>query len=249
MLGDAADDDDPSSSHSTPDAWFPVPGGMDPVMQKRTCIIGDVHGCRAELVSLLEKMEADPDQDRIIFIGDLINKGPDSFGAFQVFKSMNAEAVLGNHELRLLQEVENPDIRSGLYHRMKTEFGSQFDELIQEISSWPLFIEEPDFLAVHAGLVPGRRPHFCSAEELVNIRTWDGVGQNLQTKSNPPWYMFYEGSKLVVFGHWAALGGLDTPRVIGLDTGCVYGKRLSGLILPERRRVEVPALKAYCEID
>jgi hypothetical protein len=220
-----------------------------PAPPQRTLIIGDVHGCLAELHALLSELRADPASDRIIFIGDLINKGPDSLGVYRLFKALGAEAILGNHELRLLLEADHPRQRRPLYDRMRDEFGDLFPSLLDDIARWPLFIETEEFIVVHAGLLPNRNPHACSAEQLTNIRTWDGVGINLQDRANPPWYMFYEGRKKVVFGHWAALGGIHMPKVIGIDTGCVYGRSLTALVLPEERLVQVRALKAYCPVD
>ena len=64
----------------------------------------------------------------------------------------------------------------------------------------------------------------------------------------PPWFDFYTDDKLVVFGHWAAQEGVVRENAIGLDTGCVYGKKLTALVLPERELVSVKARKQYCEI-
>ena len=66
--------------------------------KKRTLVIGDVHGCSRELDDLIEKLEYNPKSDELIFIGDLINKGPDSKGVFERYQSWNAKAILGNHE-------------------------------------------------------------------------------------------------------------------------------------------------------
>jgi len=220
-----------------------------PAMAKRTLIIGDVHGCAKELKALLKKVSADPDRDRILFIGDLINKGPDSYGVWRQFREMKGVSVMGNHELSLLQLTRGKYHKHGKYYdRLHKEFGRYFDEFVADVSHFPLWYEYHDLMLVHAGLVPGLHPDQTDPWHLVTIRTWDGEGHDLKNPDNPPWFDLYEGDDLVVFGHWAALGGLDRPKTIGIDTGCVYGGKLSCLILPERRLVTVPAQKAYASI-
>lgn len=217
-------------------------------MSNRTLIIGDVHGCSAELDDLLSELKPQSD-DRVLFIGDLINKGPDSRGVVQRFWDLGASSVLGNHELRLL-ELNRTTPKHPYVLQMKGALGPDYDRFLKDIGTWPIWIEEPDFIAVHAGLVPGKSLKKSTAAELCLIRTWDGEGKNLKAAGNPPWYDFYKGKKPVVFGHWAALHGLfDHPRVMGLDTGCVYGGTLSAVILPTWEVVSVPARKVYCPVS
>lgn len=214
----------------------------------RTIIIGDVHGCIDELLHLL-KVVSPKKKDRIIFIGDLINKGPKSLAVWRLFRELGAEAVLGNHELAVLEAARGRRPKSSILERTATEFGDEFDAFVKDISRWPLFIKEKKFLAVHAGKVPNKRLKDSSAFELCNIRTWDGKGQNLQQSSNPPWYTAVDYDRLIVFGHWAAKQGVfDIPGFCGLDTGCVYGHRLSALVLPQREVLSVKARKKYCQI-
>ena len=215
---------------------------------QRTIIIGDVHGCHTELQMLLEQLNVRPVHDRLIFVGDLINKGPDTRAVYKTYRTLGAVAILGNHEYALLQRWEQRWPRSKSYHRLEEEFGSEFEEFVQEVSTWPLYIDTPDYTIVHAGLIPDKHLRDSDPRILVSIRTWDGEGKDLRDPRNPPWFDLYEGDKLVVFGHWAALGGMSRDRVIGLDTGCVYGKALTALVLPERTLVSVPAQKAYCPI-
>lgn len=217
-------------------------------MSDRTLIIGDVHGCSAELDDLLATLKPQPD-DRILFIGDLINKGPDSPGVLHRFWDLGATSVLGNHELRL-RELSQTTPKHPSVLQVKKTFGKDYNRLLKDIRTWPIWIEEADFIAVHAGLVPGKTLKESTAAELCLIRTWDGKGKNLKSADNPAWYDLYKGDKRVVFGHWAALGGLfDHPRALGLDTGCVYGGKLSAVILPEWKVVSVPARKVHCPIS
>lgn len=194
-------------------------------------------------------MDADPRTDRIIFIGDLVNKGPDSREVYKRFRELKAESILGNHELRILEQASDRRERNASYRALKSEFGRKlFKRFLQDVRTWPSYIEEKDLMVVHAGLVPGQSPAESSPHVLANIRTWDGEGKDLQRKTNPPWFDLYQEERLVVFGHWAALGGVVRNNAIGLDTGCVYGKSLSGLVLPDLTIYSVEAKQAYCPI-
>lgn len=217
--------------------------------EPRTILIGDVHGCAGELGELIERLRPVRGVDRVIFIGDLINKGPDSPGVWRQFRALGAEAVMGNHELRLLEMAEGRWPPGGLLRRMRHEFGSDFEAFLADIRRWPFLIETPDFLAVHAGFYPDRPPAETPPQMLATIRLWDRTGRAKLTGDEDPWFEHYHGDKLVVFGHWAALGGVDRPNVIGIDTGCVYGGWLTALELPSRRRVQVKARRVYKPID
>ena len=218
--------------------------------EQRTIIVGDVHGCYRELRDLLKKVKADPEHDRIIFIGDLINKGPSSKGVWEIFREMEAMCIMGNHELSLLEMSQGKHHKHSKYlGGLHKDFGSHFDDFIQDVYGFPFWLEDHELMMVHGGLVPGLHPDQTDPWHLVTIRTWDGEGHDLKDEKNPPWFDFYEDDDLVVFGHWAALGGLNRENVIGLDTGCVYGGKLSCLILPERKLVSVKARKTYAQIS
>ncbi len=219
-------------------------------MDQRTILIGDVHGCHRELEALLEKLKLVPGEDRVWFVGDLINKGPSSRAVWELYRQSQGQAILGNHELSFLEVASGrPHKHEKYFKKLKKDFGPQFDSFLQDVRSWPLWMEDRDLMMVHAGLIPGKHPDATDPWALTCIRTWDGKGEDLQNESNPPWFDFYEGTKLLVFGHWAALGGLDRPNIIGLDTGCVYGGSLTALVLPERRLVRVKAFETYCAIS
>jgi len=194
----------------------------------RKLIIGDVHGCLRELQLLLEKVNYQEGQDRLIFLGDLINKGPDSLGVLNYVRSLKSTTVLlGNHELALLAKIE------------RGESVPIPREMIAWIKTWPYYIDEDDVLLVHGGVVPGVHPRESNPFDVVRIRLWQ----------NKPWYEFYHEKKLVVFGHWAARGLVWRDNAIGLDTGCVYGRKLSCLELPGRKLIQVDALNAYAAVE
>lgn len=214
----------------------------------RKIIIGDVHGCADELKLLVEKVGYQQGVDELYQVGDLINRGPDSLGAYLYFKEIGGKAVMGNHEYHLVRHESGEQVHKKWIEDFQAEFGEHYPSYIEDIKTWPFYIDDEDFLLVHAGIVPGVPLEEADKVTMTRIRTWDGTGENIHDKQDPPWYDFYEGDKPVVFGHWAALNGVFTEKVIGLDTGCVYGKKLTALILPERRLVSVNALKAYCPI-
>jgi bis(5'-nucleosyl)-tetraphosphatase (symmetrical) len=215
---------------------------------RRTLVIGDVHGCLLELQDLLRSLNYRK-EDRLIFVGDLIHKGPDSKGVLDLVQSLNAECVVGNHELRFMKSCAQNGNENAETLRVKAQLGSELQTCLNWMKRLPAFIESDDFVVVHAGLLPGIHPSESKSEDLATIRTWDGLGKNLQNPSNPPWFDFYDGQKTVIFGHWAKMGLVLRDNVVGLDTGCVYGKQLSAWIVEERRLVQVQARRAYVSIQ
>ena len=204
-------------------------------MERRTIVVGDIHGCLEEFDLLLKKLRFCPGGDRLILVGDLINKGPDSLGVLERAKELGCEVVMGNHERNFILRAADPSYpKSGYFNKLKREMGGSFDFWLGWMKALPTYIEEEDFLVVHGGLAPGRHPSETDADILTRIRTWDGTGGRLYDKNDPPWFDLYGGDKLVVFGHWAALGLTVRPNAACLDSGCVYGRQLSALVLPKQ---------------
>ena len=218
---------------------------------QRTIIIGDIHGCFDELSLLLQKCHFSHQNDQVICVGDLINKGPKSFEVLQLVRDQGFKTVLGNHELKLLEIAKSYPSRDSLseknqlFFQLLDQMGKQADDWIQWIQSWPKYIDDSNFLVVHGGFPPDASIQNVSVEVLSTIRTWDGEGKDLAHPENPAWHDLYHEEKLVVYGHWATQGLKIKDNSIGLDSGCVYGGQLSALILPERKIVQVDALKAY----
>ena len=211
---------------------------------KRTIVIGDVHGCYQELQILLKKTNYNPVVDRLIFVGDVINRGPDSLKVLELIRTQNAEVVQGNHEYFFLKEgVTN--CRPSKFPKIRKEMGDHLSYWQSWMEGLPYFIENEDFLVVHAGIVPGEHPSQSDPKALVTIRTWDKIGKELNSPQNSAWFSYYKNPKLVIFGHWASLGLVIRENVIGLDSGCVYGKKLTAVILPEKRIFQVNAEKTY----
>ena len=213
--------------------------------QKKTFIVGDVHGCFQEFLAILKKADYRADTHRLILVGDIINRGPFSLKMLKWVKDNKVEMVRGNHEQAFLSGAEKNKWASPILKQLKTEMKEELNQWVKWLSQLPLYIEEKDFLVVHAGLVPKEKPQYSAPQLLMNIRTWDGQGKEINNESNPPWYKFYKNKKLVVYGHWAKQGLKVRTNTIGLDSACVYGEKLSGVLLPERKIIQVPALKNY----
>lgn len=208
-------------------------------MADRTIIIGDVHGCWDELRDLLSEIRPGP-QDKLISVGDLICKGPDSESVLDwAMSAKNLQVVLGNHELRFLTRWKSGLPQDEKPYDMETfrQLEGGYERYMRFIDAWPLYISHKDYLVVHAGFDPLEPLVRQSRRQLTNLRRCGD--------SDRPWFEGYVDSRLVVFGHWAHRKPIVRANAIGLDTGCVYGEALSALVLPERRIVSVKARKAY----
>ncbi|MBL0691479.1 MAG: metallophosphoesterase [SAR324 cluster bacterium] len=209
----------------------------------RTIIIGDLHGCYLELLDLLDLINYQKSYDKIIFTGDLINRGPDSVKSIEFLVDHNCLSVMGNHEYYLIQAVDQKKHDWDIYQHMSKEFGTSFMKLISLLRKLPLWINKNNFLLIHAGFNVGTPLEKTDPEVLTNIRQVPQKQGNLI-----PWFDLYHEKKPVVFGHWAKLGGVIRQNVIGLDVGCVYGGKLRAVIFPSREIAEVPAHKTYLPI-
>jgi len=237
-------------------AWGWVIGGLTSlaiaiVGIMRTLIIGDVHGCKDELLRLVESFGFVPGVDRLFQVGDLINKGPDTAGCIELVQKLGIRCILGNHEAKLLKVLAIPEgERSERERNYLSRLGPRVFEIGEAIRSWPLWIEEPDFLLVHAGLEPGKTDlREMRRKSILTIRTWDGVGEELDLAGDPHWYECVQWPKTVVFGHWAMLGLVERPGFRGLDTGCVYGGKLTGWCPEEDRIYQVDAAREYVHLQ
>ena len=210
-------------------------------MVQHTFIVGDVHGCFQTFQLLLKKAGFNPLCHRLILLGDLINKGPDSFKMLSYVRKNQVTVLLGNHEFKFVQAVEEGLTLSEPLEQLKQDMGEELSDWLAYIKSWPVYIEEEGFIAVHGGLLPHQAPQESKTEHLINIRYWDKEKKTLSSNpSHPAWHDLYTGSKLLVYAHWARQGLKIKKNSIGLDTGCVYGGKLTGLWLPKRKIVQVP---------
>lgn len=216
----------------------------------RTIIVGDVHGCRSELEALLDRV-AFTSGDRLVFVGDLVARGPDSLGVLDVARRTGAIVVRGNHEQKLLdwrtarQEwvqgaAAKPPI--GRMHRDIARSLRPVDWKLLETAPFYLDLSEHGARVVHAGLVPGLGIEAQSPQTLMRIRTvrleaHANRGGKRGKSPNVLWGAAYAGPPQVVFGHNAAPGLQLHAWATGLDTGCVYGGRLTAMVLAHGQKV------------
>ncbi len=206
-------------------------------------LFGDVHGCYEEWRDLIEKIAPGKD-DLLISVGDLICKGPSSKKTLDFAQSLpRLKCVVGNHELHFLKAWKNKrleELTKDYQKRTLAEFGKDLNRYMEWIETWPYYLDLPECIVVHGGLRAGVALQDQKREELTSLR---------HLENGTPWYEAYQGKKLVVYGHWARQGLRVRENTIGLDSGCVYGRELSALILPAREIVQLKAKKVYQEPD
>jgi hypothetical protein len=193
----------------------------------RTIIVGDVHGCRIELEALLDRV-AFGSGDRVVMVGDLVARGPDSLGVLDVVRRTGAVVVRGNHEQKIL------DARDGIatlsrIHREVADSLRPVDWSLLESSRLWFDLPEHSVRVIHAGLDPRRPMAKQKPMTLLSIRT---VEDDL-------WGVRYKGPPHVVFGHNAPTGIQMHRWATGLDSGCVYGGALTAMVLEANQKVPV----------
>lgn len=259
-----------------------------------TYAIGDVQGCKQKLDVLLDLIYARSPDANLIFLGDLVNRGPHSLATLRRVREAGARVVLGNHDLHLLAVAHGFQ----RLHRNDT-IGDVLDapdreELLDWLRRQPLALLEGKYLLVHAGVLPqwtaqktmalaaevelvlrgadwleflrqmyGNEPASwsdelrgmdrlrCIVNALTRIRfcTTDGKMDLTSSKGveiDVPGYLrWFEvpGRKTqdttVVFGHWSTLGLVVRSDIIALDTGCLWGGKLSAVCLEDRSVLQV----------
>lgn len=211
----------------------------------RTVIVGDVHGCASELASLLDTL-AFTTGDRLVFVGDLVSRGPDSLGVLDIARTTGAMFVRGNHEQRLLDWNRGRErwlrgdaplaINLGKMHRDLARSLRPVDWSLLETSKIWIDLPEHDLRVVHAGIDPAVPFARQDPDTMLRIRTVVlPVGR--RGERHVLWGEQYEGPPHIVFGHNAAPGLQLHPWATGLDTGCVYGGRLTAMVLADGQKV------------
>ncbi len=214
----------------------------------RTIFVGDIHGCAREFEHLLARVGWDAAADRLLLTGDAFTRGPDPRDVWCMIRDADAEMVRGNHEDNLLawlpDAVEDRDKATKKASRRKflRAMGDDAPVMLDWIETRPLWIAAPDWLLVHAGIHPTGGLAGSSPHHLLEIRTWPPrkgiVGRRWHDHLAPM-------EQVVIFGHDAPRrlvlkrrrGG--RPYAVGLDTGCVYGGRLTAYVFEEDRVVQV----------
>ena len=229
---------------------------------RRSIIVGDVHGCAAELDTLLDKIGFGTD-DRLYCVGDLVARGPDGIGVLRLLRKLGGRSVVGNHDFKL--RALRPEPGKKAPDKIPSALAKVFDKLDVEdwrlIETLPLYLDLPehDVRIVHAGVVPKLPIDEQDPWVLTNLRSFDADGKPSSAWSATPWAVSYHERPHVVFGHDARSRLQIHPCASGLDTGCVYGGELTALVLPEGATplppgersdmlVSVPARQAYADL-
>lgn len=212
---------------------------------EKTFVVGDVHGCLHMLLRLLDTVPWRPGRDGLIFVGDCIDRGPDSKGVVDCIldlmrKDGGVACVLGNHEAMLMDYLAGikqdlylanqgmTTLRDYLARKPKGEGPLVPPEHLAFYRSLKPFLELDDYYVVHAGFRPGIEIGRQSVEDMIWIRE--------------PFISSDEDfGKKVVFGHTPFPRPLTMKNKIGIDTGAVYGNRLTCVELPEERFYSVAA--------
>lgn len=218
----------------------------------RTVFIGDVHGCAAELSELLDAL-AFCQTDRLVFVGDLIARGPDSAGVLKIFRETGAIGVLGNHEERLLEvrQARNAGKRGPRLGPAHYRLSHQLED-----DDWALLAALPRHLdfpehhvrVVHAGVDPELPFDQQDPWTLTHIRTLSVEGAPSDRAGGQPWAARYSNGPHIVFGHNSRLSLQMAECATGLDTACVYGGRLSCLVLEQGQLVPTTAAERRGQI-
>ncbi|HWH27904.1 MAG TPA: polynucleotide kinase-phosphatase, partial [Mycobacteriales bacterium] len=236
-------------------------------------VIGDVHGCRAELEDLLTALgyaltrdddgrpvdAAHPDGRRALFLGDLVDRGPDSSGVLRLVMGMvaagHALCVPGNHENKLVRALRGRNVRisHGLEETLAQladetpEFRAQVEQFCHGLVSHYV-LDDGKLVVAHAGLkesLQGRSSGRVRDFALYGETTGETDEFGLPVRY--PWAQDYRGRAMVLYGHTPVPELEWVNNTLCLDTGCVFGGRLSALRYPEREAVSVPARQTWYE--
>ncbi|MBO0952738.1 polynucleotide kinase-phosphatase [Fibrella forsythiae] len=235
-------------------------------------IIGDVHGCLTELHELLTKlgyvMKKDdaginrvthPEGRKALFVGDLIDRGPDSVSVLKLVMQMVADqtglCVPGNHDAKLGKYLAGKKVQltHGLAETVKQleaepiEFRQSVNAFIYKLVSH-FVLDDGKLVVAHAGLkesMQGRGSgtvrSFCLYGDTTGEIDEFGLPVRLDWATN------YKGKAMVVYGHTPFPEAEWVNNTIDIDTGCVFGGKLTALRYPERELVSVPAHQLYSE--
>lgn len=201
-----------------------------------TLVVGDVHGCADELAALVRLV----DPERVVLVGDLYTKGPAPAAIWDLVREGGWDAVLGNHDARLLDPA-----RLARDAEARAVGAAVGEAALAHLQRLPLWLEVGDWTVVHAGLHPSGDLARTTRKMFINLRRFPD-----EAPTDPFWWQVYEGDRRVLYGHDAVRGHVvvrreGRPWTVGLDTGCVYGGALSGWILEEERLVQVKAARVY----
>lgn len=234
-------------------------------------IIGDVHGCYEELITLFAQLgysidndpqdptAIPPDGRRAVFVGDLVDRGPKIPEVLRLTMRMvdegTAFCVPGNHDMKLMRKLKGRDVQltHGLadsiaqLDKEPPEFKEQVVKFLDDLVSHCVF-DDGKLVVAHAGMkeeMQGRGSGKVRDFALYGETTGETDEYGLPVRYN--WAAEYRGRAMVVYGHTPVSEPEWLNRTINIDTGCVFGGKLTALRYPERELVSVPALRTYYE--
>lgn len=242
-------------------------------------IIGDIHGCFTELEQLLQSLgykidraqeETDdspfepfvvtpPPGRKAVFLGDLVDRGPQTPQVLQLVMSMVAGGaalcVPGNHDMKLMRKLKGRDVRitHGLAESLEQlekeppEFKSKVVDFLDRLVSHYV-LDDGKLVVAHAGMkeaFQGRGSGRVRDFALFGETTGETDEYGLPVRYD--WANEYRGQAMVVYGHTPVPEPEWINRTINIDTGCVFGGRLTALRYPEKELVSVPAIHMYYE--
>ncbi|HEX5581978.1 MAG TPA: AAA family ATPase, partial [Gemmatimonadaceae bacterium] len=229
-------------------------------------IVGDVHGCRVELEALLARLGYAPDDGgawrheagrRLVFVGDLADRGPDVAGVFRiVIPTVDAGAALcvpGNHDDKLLRRLRgrNVVVAHGLQESLDS-LAAAPRALTRRVTAFlgalpsHLVLDDDRLVVAHAGMradLQGRDSRRVRDFALYGDTT--GEVDELGLPVRRDWAREYHGKRTVVYGHTPVSYPVWVNRTLNVDTGCVFGGRLTALRYPEMTLVSEQARRAY----
>ncbi|KJK39594.1 metallophosphoesterase [Streptomyces variegatus] len=226
-------------------------------------IIGDIHGCAAELETLLAKLGyvdgAHPEGRTAVFVGDLVDRGPDSPGVLRrvmaMVKSGNALCVPGNHENKYGRHLRGRKVQHthGLAETIE-QMAGESEEFVAEVREFldglvsHYVLDGGRLVVCHAGLPEkyhGRTSGRVRSHALYGDTTGETDEFGLPVRY--PWAEDYRGRAAVVYGHTPVPEATWLNNTICLDTGAVFGGKLTALRWPERELADVPAERVWYE--
>ena len=231
-------------------------------------IVGDVHACADELRALLSALGYVPDEScayrhpagrKAVFLGDLVDRGPAVVDVLRIATAMvgggTALAVPGNHDMKLVKKLRgrNVQVSHGLAETLvqldaeTPDFRASVAEFLDDLVSHYV-LDDGDLVVAHAGLkaeMQGRASGAVRSFALFGETTGETDEFGLPVRYN--WAAEYRGRAHVVYGHTPVPEAEWLNRTINIDTGCVFGGKLSALRWPEKELVSVSAARTYAE--
>ncbi|MDP7062519.1 MAG: metallophosphoesterase [Planctomycetota bacterium] len=224
-----------------------------------TWVVGDIHGCAVELQQLLDRIDLKAD-DMLLSVGDLFHRGPDPVGVLRILQGLGDrfDMVNGNHELVLskrlrfraptcLEDLRGDggaliDASAMDVAEEMVAFIAERDYVQRRLLTGPAWQDHPakHWLMVHGCVLPGVPAEQIPPRQLVR------KGRRTDLPGDPYWYEHWQGPEFVVFGHAQSAAGFHIDAqgrawCCGLDTGCVYGKKLSALRIEDLSLTQIPA--------